>query len=190
MGTGMIIESLLSASKQKEQDKMLQEELEAQRVFTALEEIFRFSDTDNSGQLKRSEFIASLFNQDVQRLFKSVDIDIHDAEDLFTMLDMDDSGLLTLEEFLEGFSRCRGVAQSKHIISLHHELYNKTKAMITDTKTEVRDAHRDLCERLESQESILHSLTVMLNSISGINSNTMSDLPKSASERTKETTTS
>jgi len=193
--TGMIIESLLSASKQKEQDKMLQEELEAQRVFTALEEIFRFSDTDCSGALKRSEFIASLFNQDVQRLFKSVDIDIHDAEDLFTMLDMDDSGLLTLEEFLEGFSRCRGVAQSKHIISLHHELYNKTKAMISDTKSEVRLTHTEICERLGQQELSLNHLTVMLTAICGNNGITLPDathlLPtRSISERTKETTAS
>jgi len=161
--TGTIIESLLNASKQKEEDLVYKEEIETQRVFDVLQEIFRHVDTDENGTLKRSEFIACLALPEIRSLFHSVDIDVSDAEELFMALDMDNSGHLTLEEFLSGFSRCRGVAQSKHIINLNHELYNKTKAMITDTKIEVREVKNTLVYCLALQEKGIKSIMESLN---------------------------
>merc|ERR1712008_309644 len=57
----------------------------------------------------------------VAALFYAMDISVENACELFGLLDVDDSGPLKVEEFVEGCLRLRGTAKTTDIRLLLHE---------------------------------------------------------------------
>ena len=52
----------------------------------------------------------------VMKYFHEVDINVADVEGLFDILDVDESGVLSPEEFIEGCVRARGEARNKEVL--------------------------------------------------------------------------
>jgi hypothetical protein len=69
-----------------------------------------------------------LLNEKVLSLLRSLEIHIWDAEDLFDILDVDDSGSMDIKEFFEGFSRVKGTAHGKHLLKLHYDVLRENAA--------------------------------------------------------------
>merc|ERR1712072_1247753 len=59
----------------------------------------------------------------VMKYFHDVDINVADVEGLFDILDLDESGVLSPEEFIEGCVRARGEARNKEVMKLQCELW-------------------------------------------------------------------
>ena len=53
----------------------------------------------------------------VMKYFHEVDINVADVEGLFDILDVDESGVLSPEEFIEGCVRARGEARNKEVLA-------------------------------------------------------------------------
>jgi len=64
--------------------------------------LFSHVDVDHSNQISWQEFEEQLDTRAVREFFKTIDVDIGNARDLFELLDTDDSGEVDAEEFMDG----------------------------------------------------------------------------------------
>jgi voltage-gated sodium channel len=125
--TGIIVENVLTISRQDELEKLNLQQKERQNRLKTLENVFRMADIDNSGDVSKAEFENSIQDKEVINQLMSIDITVLDAEDLFQILDVDGSGSISLTEFIEGFSRVKGPALAKHLLKLHYDLQKQMK---------------------------------------------------------------
>merc|ERR1712113_428268 len=107
--TGVFVESALATSQADRDMHMVHH----------VREIFQRADQDGSGKLSWEEFQAAL--PTMIDYFKAVDIDITEAEHLFTLLDMEETGSVLLEEFVMGCFRLRGPAKSMDLVMMMYE---------------------------------------------------------------------
>lgn len=70
-----------------------------------------FDDPERNGFITFEEFCIQLENPWVQAFLSGLDIDITDARIVFTLLDVDGSGGLTVEEFVDGALKLKGPAK-------------------------------------------------------------------------------
>lgn len=73
---------------------------------------FKQADVQQSGTLSWDEFKSTLEKPKVRSYFEALDLDLSQAHVLFDLLDTDQSGSVTVEEFIEGCVRLRGHARS------------------------------------------------------------------------------
>merc|ERR1719324_1495386 len=137
--TGVIVENVLLIAHQDEIEQVRTERRKREDQTKKLNELFILADTDGSQSVSREEFHSMLLNPDVIALLRSLEIHIWDAEDLFDILDVDDSGSMDIKEFFEGFSRVKGTAHGKHLLKLHYDILRENGAF------------RDLVERISGQ---------------------------------------
>merc|ERR1740121_2668803 len=72
--------------------------------------------------LSWEDFKQKLDDQHMREFFKFIDVDPSDARGLFRLLDLDNSGGLSAEEFLTGAIRLRGTAKSLDVALLIQEV--------------------------------------------------------------------
>merc|ERR1712079_781273 len=75
---------------------------ELNTYFHKVRTFFKEADKDKSGMLSIEEFRGTLKHPEVQAYFSALDLDVSQAELLFTLLDQDGSHLVSLDEFLAG----------------------------------------------------------------------------------------
>eukprot|EP00913_Durusdinium_trenchii_P016806 g15796.t1 len=63
-------------------------------------------------ELTLEEFQRMLQTKELRELFQAVDVDVNDAESLFRLLDMDETGTLSPQELVDGWFRLRGPAKA------------------------------------------------------------------------------
>merc|ERR1712217_302720 len=72
-------------------------------------------DEDGSGCITYDEWRNSLDRKDVRDYMSALDIDMSEADVLFSLLDRDGDGHIDLVEFVEGMHRLKGEAKSSDI---------------------------------------------------------------------------
>jgi voltage-gated sodium channel len=97
--TGVFVESALSSAK---------EDQEVFMVNNVRDMLKQEGDQVMTWQM----FVRILDKPEMIDYFKSIDVDISEARGLFMLLDLNDSGTLDTEEFLNGCIRLRGIAKS------------------------------------------------------------------------------
>merc|ERR1712037_489301 len=91
---------LMGELKKLEMRDQLVEELVQVKTF------FLITDEDGSGTLTKAEFDRALNEHPpVKDVFHEFDIDTEDATELFSVLDWDRSGSVTIKELIEGISK-------------------------------------------------------------------------------------
>lgn len=109
--TGVFVEAALKSAKEDRDSYMLHH----------VRDLFMVADQDGEGTLDWGEFEGQLEAEAMQEFFKSIDVDISEAKAIFHLLDVDDSGRIDLEEFLNGCLGLHGPAQAIHLATLMHE---------------------------------------------------------------------
>ena len=66
----------------------------------------------------REEFMEGIRMTEVRAKLSALDISLRDAEQLFDVLDLDESAFLSLGEFVEGCLRARGTATANAALEL------------------------------------------------------------------------
>lgn len=85
-------------------------------------EFFEAIDTTHDGNITRAELDNMLKSQTVLAYLSVLDIEIHEAEPLFDMIDDDGSGAITFEKFAKGLLRFKGPARSLDLIELNMQI--------------------------------------------------------------------
>jgi len=107
--------------------------------------IFEEADVDGSGTMTFDELKAHLQKPRVQAYFAALDIDPTDARTIFTLIDVDGSGAVNCEEFVNGTMKLKGVSKSIDVISMmydsarHGAKFSKLCSYVEDQFTEIRE---------------------------------------------------
>lgn len=86
-------------------------------------DLFKQSDRDHDGELTWEEFESQLNSESMKRYFDVVDLDIAEAKTLFSLIDVDGSGKIDANEFVNACFRLRGAAKGIEFAVFVREFY-------------------------------------------------------------------
>jgi len=119
--TSVFVESaMMSATHYK--DLLIQEKLHDKEIYAKhMKAIFNKIDTDNSGSISADELECFLNDEHLRLYLEALELDLIETRSLFSLLDRDESGEVSIEEFCEGCLRLKGEAKSFDIHCLLYE---------------------------------------------------------------------
>jgi len=100
--TGIFVENASTFSKEDKDNYVVRHVLS----------LFKKSNLNEKDELTLEEFQRMLQTKELRELFQAVDVDVNDAESLFRLLDMDETGTLSPQELVDGWFRLRGPAKA------------------------------------------------------------------------------
>lgn len=125
----VVVESTLDKALNDDSAENQKKEKDKKAAIMKIYEVFRAADADGNGMLTREEFLNALKDNVVNQNLHEVGIDVRRAENLFDVLDLDESGLLDVREFVEGVLRARGPALSKDLLCIHCDLLRSKNSL-------------------------------------------------------------
>merc|ERR1712224_218912 len=109
-------------SVQHYKDLLIQESMKAKKMYMDhLHQVFKEIDVDGSGSIALEEMEQFLRDPLLMQYRESMDIQPDDARTLFSLLDKDDSGEVSITEFCLGCLRLKGEAKSFDIHCIIYE---------------------------------------------------------------------
>lgn len=109
--TGVFVESALVTAK-KDKDTYLVNNVRA---------IFEAHDKDRTGSLDWEEFQVAVESDEMRTVLRGLDIDVSEADGLFYLLDAEETGAISAEDFASGCARLRGGAKALDLAILMRE---------------------------------------------------------------------
>jgi len=110
--TGVFVDSALECNH-TDREIMVHEELVTKRRYLeSMQEAFVEMDEDGSDCIGLEEFEAKLDDERVIAYFNALKLDVSDAATLFRLLDYDNSGQISIHEFLTGCYTLQGESRS------------------------------------------------------------------------------
>lgn len=99
---GVVVENTLAAANEKKLAEEEEKERKMREELMTLKTIFEEADEDGNGCMDISEFTRIMNRPDVKHKCKSLQLPVEYPERLFEIIDEDDSGEITIIEFIEG----------------------------------------------------------------------------------------
>jgi len=117
---------------------------------------------DGNGLLDLDEFEALMEKDFVHKRMRDLEINMRREELMktFGMLDVDDSGELTIEEFVDGLGYLHEGLATKHIVNVDYSLKRVEKRvetrfeLLSSSATEVAQQHEDILRRMRRQRML------------------------------------
>merc|ERR1719197_935650 len=103
-------------------------------------------DDNGDGVLTKAEFSEALKNEQVARYLHQLGLDLRQAEELFSILDFDESGSLDAQEFVGGVLKAVGPGKAREVLALHCDLYRSKKKI----SSKVREIHRHTVSQIKA----------------------------------------
>merc|ERR1712048_586966 len=101
-----------------------------------------------------------LENADVKFWMSQLDLEIHECEQLFQILDHDNSGEISYDEFLAGALRLKGSARSVDIVVILYHINSLLKSVdkhLMGKVDNLTDHHEKLHNHLKDHHKKLHN---------------------------------
>lgn len=119
----VVVQNTLETAIHDKEHHMARDQAETQQALHKLMTVFLEADTDCNGSLTKEEFLGAIDLSSVTKLLHEVGIDVRQAENLFDILDYDESGVLEASEFMEGVMATRGNAKAKDVLAVQCDLW-------------------------------------------------------------------
>jgi hypothetical protein len=116
--TGVFVENAMKSAKKDDDTYLL----------TLSRQLF-LDICNEEGEITWETFQDQLSNPSLQNYFKAIDLSIEEADFLFTLIDIDESGGLTPDEFVNGCLRLRGNARALDQAILMREVVNSQRQL-------------------------------------------------------------
>jgi len=149
---GVVVESTLnSAANNAEKEGKENVKMQA-KVLDSLKMVFEEADTDGGGSLDRDELHRSMKKPHVRDRLKVLDIPIKDLDQLFFVMDEEQTGEIDTERFFRGCSRLRGpaLACDLHRMSVDFRRYIDWTDTLAGTQKELNSRLASLLRDMES----------------------------------------
>jgi voltage-gated sodium channel len=121
------------------------------RVQAEVKRIFKHADSDKSGTLTYQELENHLHNSWVKAYFAGIDMDASEAGSMFTIMDLDGSGEVDVDEFVDGCLKMKGYAKSIDVMAM---MYDASK-----NSERLDEFCRQTQENMRYIEEMLHRMT-------------------------------
>jgi hypothetical protein len=108
----VIVESTMSSAAANQEKVAKETEKAHAKVVDSLKRIFLEADLDGSGDLDREELDKAIAQPHVKSRLKFLEINPKDLQNLFELLDTDNTDAVPTDTFFRGCARLRGLAQS------------------------------------------------------------------------------
>lgn len=115
---GVIVENTLAMQRNNEEKVKKMQEKQMNSVLGKLREVLEQADEDGSGSLTQEEFAEALTNPEIANQLRLIDFPVDDPDEIFMLLDVEQDGELTTDEFIEGCMRVKGSAKSKDLLEV------------------------------------------------------------------------
>jgi len=126
--TGVFIDSVMQHGRQ---EKELCTRRHVQALFDSL-------DVNHEGEITWEEFSTHLQTSEMNEFFKTVDVDIEHAKELFELLDLQDSGALGVREFMDGCLKIWTPARGLDLRMIMRDI-SRVQQTVIDNQTIIRD---------------------------------------------------
>lgn len=142
--TGIFVDAAIQAMM-NDRDNLIQTQLEERNsLINTIRDVFLASDVDNSGFISQREFSELLKNAELTTYLEAIGIDSSEARGLFRLLDDDNSGKVSIDEFVSGFLRLKGSAKAVDMVTLLYEnrkITQKLNQVMRETRYAVMSAN-------------------------------------------------
>lgn len=103
-------------------DLMIAAQMRKKRAYLEkLGEAFTAIDDSGDGTITREEFEEILNHPQVKAYLAVLDLEVHESNSLFNLLEEDEDGVITYAEFLEGVMRLKGQARTLDIVEIQRD---------------------------------------------------------------------
>ncbi|CAE7705328.1 unnamed protein product [Symbiodinium sp. CCMP2592] len=119
--TGVFVDSAIQTTN-SQRDIQIERELELKDSFLkSLKDFFEALDTDGNGAIHVDEIKIMLQDQTLAAYFAVLGFDEVNAHQIFHLLDDDESGEVSIQEFLDGCAKLKGQARSIDVHAIMHQ---------------------------------------------------------------------
>jgi len=120
--TAVFINAAMQRS-QNDREFAVQQELEnKEELSVIIQQVFLELDVNSSGSLSIEEFEKHIEDEKITAYLRSRGIDIGQVRTLFTLLDVDQTGDVSMDEFVSGILRLKGGATSMDLAVLTYQV--------------------------------------------------------------------
>mmetsp|Transcript_33161 Transcript_33161/g.103354 ORF Transcript_33161/g.103354 Transcript_33161/m.103354 type:complete len:375 (-) Transcript_33161:59-1183(-) len=135
--TAVASETMISASSTKKEQQAMEQELQRHNFASFLAEEFVKADNDGNRVLDKEEFANLMSQPQLKQLMKAHEINLDESElgRVWDTFDIDESGELTIDELVAGFSYMQENLAMKHVANVVYSL--KHFGMKMDENTDI-----------------------------------------------------
>jgi len=121
-------------------------------------EVLTSVDKDGSGTVTWEEFEANLGDERVMEFLEAMAIDANEAQDVFAMVDSDDSGFVNISEFMDGCMKLKAGANLSTIVTLIYEMktMNQKEGSMLSELHEAEARHRRIITEIHEMLENVH----------------------------------
>lgn len=137
----VIVENTLDQAGEA-REKFNAKHQQSQKVACAkMYQIYQSLDSDGDGTLEKAEYMQALENEQITTYLHQLGIDMRQAEELFSILDFDESGSLDAQEFVGGVIKAAGPGKARDVLALHCDLWRAQKKVTSKVKKIYRETN-------------------------------------------------
>lgn len=156
---GVFVDSAMAtASMDKD---ILEKEAENERLelLEQATEVLSSVDKDGSGTVTWEEFEANLGDPRVLEFLEAMQIEPSEAQDVFSMVDNDDSGFVNITEFMDGCMKLKSGANLSTMVTLLYEMktMNQKEGTLLNEVHEAEAKHMRTLTEVHELVSMLHA---------------------------------
>lgn len=160
--TGVAADCVISAEKQQREQNELEQQRKQQNFIQFLKDAFTEADEDKSGSLDRAEFEAMIKSPFILRQMRrlGVHLTMEDMHKAWEILNVDESGNLTIDDFVEGLTFMQQDLTTRHVMDIDYSLKRVSTRLedrvdrLNATLAEIRQQNEDIVQCLRSQEEL------------------------------------
>ncbi|CAK9099944.1 Voltage-dependent R-type calcium channel subunit alpha-1E [Durusdinium trenchii] len=162
--TGVFVERSTSMRLMDEENMMFDELESRKKWLKEIKVLFNEADTDQSGQINWSEFYAVMTDFQAQTCLKHLGFDTSrvTAQQLWNLIDYDNSGQIDINEFTDALMKLHGTAGAIDLARLRHEvtkLFKVLKHLNDNCQDQFREIKEKMNEPLKSARKTVSAVT-------------------------------
>eukprot|EP00746_Dinoflagellata_sp_MGD_P026552 gnl/MRDRNA2_/MRDRNA2_162593_c0_seq1.p1 gnl/MRDRNA2_/MRDRNA2_162593_c0~~gnl/MRDRNA2_/MRDRNA2_162593_c0_seq1.p1 ORF type:complete len:361 (+),score=63.22 gnl/MRDRNA2_/MRDRNA2_162593_c0_seq1:50-1084(+) len=156
--TGIFVDNAIKKHLQ-DKDMVIHDELAREGSYmNEVKKMFEEADHDHSGELTWAEFEVYLEDDRVKAYFNSLEIHHSAARGLFKLLDSNENGRVSCEEFVMGCARLKGGARGVDVATLLYE----NKKLLHELSKFISNCMSELKEIVVQEEKVNTSLVGLI----------------------------
>jgi len=157
--TGIFVDTAIQ-SAQSDRDEVVQANLTSRNATVRrLKELFMEADEDCSGCLSMQELQDHLKDKRVRAYLSAMGLELHEAQGIFRLLDINEDGYVSIEEFIYGCMRLLGNAKTIDVASL---IYENKRVML-----EVHRVRKSSDLQIQSLGELKANMAALLHKLGG-----------------------